>query len=413
MGAVLGELAERGYGYAYRVLDAQHFGVPQRRRRVVIVANSSDWDAPAQVLLEPARGGRDLAPGAAPGTRLARVLGRSIALARIGGTAPTLQGGGRRGYRVDAEMAAGGELVPETAGDEVQNLAPVAFGRTNGIDPQVTEDQAGTLRAGHHVGGGSVMQPPAAAAAFAGQGLNPTAVRRLTPVECERLQGYPAAITWGDDLTKDEHIVAGLASGHIVVEPETGTVRRTRGPGGIILTHPKVIGGTLSNGYRVATLHVGGMRKQVRLNRVVWIAENGIPADGMVVCHRDNDKTNNAIGNLYLATGQQNSTDAAADGLYLSGDDNPGTKLPVAQRRTLCEAHASGATIREAAERFGVSKSRAHQIIQEEGWTATSSGKPQADSSRYRGLGNSIAVPVFEWVALGINEFDEAKESAQ
>lgn len=43
-------LAERGYGWAYRVLDAQHFGVPQRRRRVFVVACLGDWRAPAEVL---------------------------------------------------------------------------------------------------------------------------------------------------------------------------------------------------------------------------------------------------------------------------------------------------------------------------------------------------------------------------
>jgi DNA (cytosine-5)-methyltransferase 1 len=38
LGALLGRLGELGYGWAYRVLDARHFGVPQRRRRVFIVA---------------------------------------------------------------------------------------------------------------------------------------------------------------------------------------------------------------------------------------------------------------------------------------------------------------------------------------------------------------------------------------
>lgn len=37
-----------------------------------------------------------------------------------------------------------------------------------------------------------------------------------------------------------------------------------------------------------------------------------------------------------------------------------------------------------------------------DGWTATSNGKAQADAPRYRQLGNSIAVPVFEWVARRI-----------
>ena len=36
-GTVLGLLGQLGYGCAYRVLDAQYFGVPQRRRRVFVV----------------------------------------------------------------------------------------------------------------------------------------------------------------------------------------------------------------------------------------------------------------------------------------------------------------------------------------------------------------------------------------
>ena len=53
LGSFLGALVELGYGFAYRVLDAQHFGVPQRRRRVFVVACLGDWRAPAEVLLEP------------------------------------------------------------------------------------------------------------------------------------------------------------------------------------------------------------------------------------------------------------------------------------------------------------------------------------------------------------------------
>ena len=51
MGAVIGALVERGYGVAYRILDAQHFGVPQRRRRVFIVGCAGDSGrTPAEIL---------------------------------------------------------------------------------------------------------------------------------------------------------------------------------------------------------------------------------------------------------------------------------------------------------------------------------------------------------------------------
>tara|TARA_R110000851_G_scaffold220568_3_gene373361 strand:+ start:10905 stop:12419 length:1515 start_codon:yes stop_codon:yes gene_type:complete len=52
--AFLGEVAECGYGFAYRVLDAQNFGVPQRRRRVFVVGCADgDWRSAAAVLFEP------------------------------------------------------------------------------------------------------------------------------------------------------------------------------------------------------------------------------------------------------------------------------------------------------------------------------------------------------------------------
>lgn len=51
MGAVVGALVERGYGVSYRVLDAQHFGVAQRRRRVFIVGSlGGHWGAPSEIL---------------------------------------------------------------------------------------------------------------------------------------------------------------------------------------------------------------------------------------------------------------------------------------------------------------------------------------------------------------------------
>ena len=51
-GSFLGALVELGYGFAYRVLDAQHFGVPQRRRRVFVVGCLGDWRSAATVLFE-------------------------------------------------------------------------------------------------------------------------------------------------------------------------------------------------------------------------------------------------------------------------------------------------------------------------------------------------------------------------
>ena len=51
MGAVVGTLDDLGYSVAWRVLDAQYFGVPQRRKRIFIVGYLGDnWRTPAEIL---------------------------------------------------------------------------------------------------------------------------------------------------------------------------------------------------------------------------------------------------------------------------------------------------------------------------------------------------------------------------
>ena len=64
MGSVVGALGDLGYGVAYRVLDAQFFGVPQRRRRVFFVGHLGEpWAAPAEVLFECESGAGDSTSG--------------------------------------------------------------------------------------------------------------------------------------------------------------------------------------------------------------------------------------------------------------------------------------------------------------------------------------------------------------
>jgi DNA (cytosine-5)-methyltransferase 1 len=75
----LGALGELGYGFAYRVLDAQYFGVAQRRRRVFVVGCLGDWRSAAAVLFERESLSRNLAPSREKKQEVAKTLTRGIA----------------------------------------------------------------------------------------------------------------------------------------------------------------------------------------------------------------------------------------------------------------------------------------------------------------------------------------------
>ncbi|WP_287497516.1 DNA cytosine methyltransferase [Pandoraea sp. CB10b_02] len=105
-GTLLGGLAELGYGFAYRVLDAQYVrvesharAVPQRRRRVFVVGYLGDWRRPAAVLFE-----RESLLGH-PAPR--REAGKGIA--------PTLSARTRGGGGLGTDFECDGGLIPQIA----------------------------------------------------------------------------------------------------------------------------------------------------------------------------------------------------------------------------------------------------------------------------------------------------------
>jgi len=61
-GSFLGALGDLGYGWSYRVLDAQWFGLAQRRRRVFVVGCLGDWTCAGKVLFESESVCRDTPP---------------------------------------------------------------------------------------------------------------------------------------------------------------------------------------------------------------------------------------------------------------------------------------------------------------------------------------------------------------
>ena len=83
MAVVLEALVERGYRIAYRVLDAQHFGVPQRRRRVFIVGSLGNTGrSPEEILSIPESRARYIAESQSKGKDTTTTIGASVARMR-------------------------------------------------------------------------------------------------------------------------------------------------------------------------------------------------------------------------------------------------------------------------------------------------------------------------------------------
>ena len=235
-GAIIGGMVELGYGVAYRVLDAQHFGVAQRRRRVFVVGYFGDWRRAAAVLFEPESLSGHPAPRRKPGEKPAPTIsarptgggGLGTDFDLDGGcvvTAPTLRAGGNktggdRPYGTDVDTCdslvifdttqitsaanysnpkPGDPCHPLAAGAHAPAVAfsimPMNSGKDfKGRETDIAQPVMAAGPAAENQGGDYVVQPQA------------SAVRRLTPEECERLQGFPddyTLIPWRRGMAPD------------------------------------------------------------------------------------------------------------------------------------------------------------------------------------------------------------------
>jgi DNA (cytosine-5)-methyltransferase 1 len=248
-GSFVGGLAELGYGWAYRVLDAQYVrtrrfpgAVPQRRRRVFVVGHLGDWRRAAAVLLERESLSGHPAPRreSRQGTAARAVRGAALGVdlhdaADTGEMSCTLDTGmarGNRGLGVIAPDVARCVLTGEGSSQDYESTTMVAHAlRGEGFDasedgtgrgtPLVpiafhpTQEPISSVGVVHALGTGSSGGCASAAVAFDAaptltSANNPSRspqsaevtmqvaavhrasmqVRRLTPRECERLMGF-------------------------------------------------------------------------------------------------------------------------------------------------------------------------------------------------------------------------------
>lgn len=252
--AILNAFRECGYSVAYRVFDSQHFGVPQRRRRVFVVGHlGDDWRPSAAVLFERESLRRDFTPRREKGEEVAGTLD-----ARTKGGGFPVSDGAMNGHVVMATGQAGAEIVHgQSPTLTVNHEAPILYSimpQNSGKDYKAREaNVAQPLMAGGPVGGNQGGDYIVASGFMPGQGakaggigyqentsptlkssasgtntvpavfqqntmdepryvggdgrlagalsaqpgmkqqnyVHTSSIRRLTPLECERLQGFP------------------------------------------------------------------------------------------------------------------------------------------------------------------------------------------------------------------------------
>lgn len=194
MGIVIGALEQRGYGVCWRVLDAQHFGVAQRRRRLFIVCCLADHRRPVEILFEPESGVRHPAPRRKTAKETAETIERQFA--ENNRLAPTLKARYYKG--INTEDAIDGAFVA-AAFSHYQNVPNVS----GDVSPTLGQESQAILmrqREGKDGGGkGPLLSDKSLTIATSNDQtlFTSSIVRRLTPIECERLQGFPDGWTAG------------------------------------------------------------------------------------------------------------------------------------------------------------------------------------------------------------------------
>ena len=234
-GSFLGALAELGYGFAYRVLDAQNFGVPQRRRRVFVVGCLGDWESAAKVLFEPYCLSGDNQKSRTKREATTTYSERGVAY------------GGSDGECADTVTSKWAKGSGGPSGNECGLFVAHKVYETHPADSRVKEmgDVCQTVTSRWGTGGGNVplvqaysIREDAKANNFSATPLSVTpalqamqpsvqshhaqtfiagnmAVRRLTPRECERLQGFKddyTVIPWKKGESPDGHRYKALGN---------------------------------------------------------------------------------------------------------------------------------------------------------------------------------------------------------
>jgi len=209
---ILRGLVELGYGVSWRVLDAQYFGVPQRRRRVFIVGSLGNGGS-AQVLFEREGGARNTPPRREAGQGVAAAVVSRIGkggftdpvndnIISVHETGKGFWTEGLPGLRADPggmpENVIAYTIQQNDNGNHRRKDRPNGGLYVNETDTALTVGSADMTaiawmdsRRDSYREFGNIAPTAESQWGTGGNNVPLVGVRRLTPVECERLQGFP------------------------------------------------------------------------------------------------------------------------------------------------------------------------------------------------------------------------------
>ncbi len=389
-GAFVGGLAELGYGWAYRILDAQYFGLAQRRKRVFVVGCLGDWRRAAAVLFEPSSLRGDTAPGRETREGIANALTER---ADRGGT-------NSEGQRLIAHPLRA-QSQPSHRADSDTYIARCLNAHPSRIDGEsetfVTQATAATLT-GQMQGGSNQWAPWNEADNLITHSLradgfdaSEDGTGRGTPLVAQQLYSImpqnsgrdykarpvdvaqpvmaagPGSGDQGGDVVVQAFDILGTPATRGGAETDVHTALRSRAPGQSEASTTTVI----------AQAFHQNQRAEVTTNDTAGALNSGggKPGQGYP-----------AIMQAFNISNETHTVDVVTGTMAA----NQGT----------CQANYVGNA--SMVRRLTPTECERLQGFPD-GWTEVAyRGKPAADGPRYRALGNAFAVPVVRWIARRI-----------
>ena len=386
-GQFLSGLAELGYEYAYRVLDAQHFGVPQRRRRVFVVGCPRGSGVhPAEVLFEPESLCRDLTPSREARERVAGGVENGVG-GSVGSVAHALTSEGFDAS--EDETGRGTPLVPQIVG------ALTAKGPEANGAPEVDADHylpqiVGALSDGAHHGGGLNGQD-----AYTGRIIPaPAPSEGQTPVPVafpptqdpiSSTDGTIHAMKTGSKAGSATHAVAirtanTSANGHEIAEDVAHTIDQVQG---------QAVAFGVSESPETAHCLRSGASKADKHESTTYVVRRNMAGSG---------GTSGSPPAVAFSAGNHASSHGIAYGEELNPPIRAGAS-GTNQAPTMAKGMAVRRLTPTECERLQGFPD-GHTRIPWRGKDADQC----PDGPRYKALGNSMAVPVMRWIGERITK---------